>query len=185
LRHGEIVGLTLDSVDLGSGFLKVRNSLTMLDELKGPKTKAGNRDVPMPVKVQQSVKEWLDTYYVPNERRLVFRMPDGRECTRGNFHLNYWRPLLRRAGLFDKKEIIHFHALRHFAASPMIELGLPLTDVASLLGHEKFDMTLQVYAHPIVGGNRRREAFERMASAIVCGRDNNATTTSNALIYNA
>ena len=182
LRHGEIVGLTLASVDLESGFLKIRNSLTILDELKGPKTKAGNRDVPMPVKVQQCLKEWLDTYYVANERHLVFRMPDGSEITRANFHLNYWRPLLRRAGLFDKKEVIHFHALRHFAASLMIELGLPLTDVASLLGHEKFDMTLQVYAHPIVGGNRRREAFERISSAIVSGRDKGTTMASNLLM---
>ena len=65
----------------------------------------------------------------------------------------------------------------------MIELGLPLTDVTSLLGHEKFDMTLQVYAHPIVGGNRRREAFERISSAIVSGRDKDATYAFNSLIH--
>ena len=45
----------------------------------------------------------------------------------------------------------------------MIENGLPLTDVAALLGHSKFDLTLQVYAHAIVPGHRRLAALDRMA----------------------
>ncbi|WP_414711866.1 tyrosine-type recombinase/integrase [Sphingomonas sp. CFBP9021] len=56
----------------------------------------------------------------------------------------------------------HFHSLRHFAASMMISHNLPLTDVASMMGHSKFDMTLQVYAHPIVGGTRRADIIERI-----------------------
>lgn len=168
LRHGEICGLTRESIDFEGGFLRVRHSLTILDEHKGPKTKAGNRDVPMPAIVAQFLQEWLERWYVENDRRLVFRMKNGNPITRANFHLNYWGPLLERAGLPHKSpERLHFHALRHFAASMMIEMGLPLMDVASLLGHEKFDMTLQVYAHPIVGGNRRREAVDRISDALM------------------
>lgn len=63
--------------------------------------------------------------------------------------------------------MFHFHTLRHFAASLMIEPGLPLTEVASLMGHSKFDMTLQVYAHPIVGGQRRHDTIERMATTMI------------------
>lgn len=48
----------------------------------------------------------------------------------------------------------------------MVHLGIPLTDVASVLGHEKFDMTLQVYAHSIAGGNQRRDFFDRVTSAL-------------------
>ena len=59
-----------------------------------------------------------------------------------------WQGLLKHAGLPS----FHFHALRHFCASWMIENRMPLTDVASLLGHANFDMTLHVYAHPAVGG---------------------------------
>ena len=61
---------------------------------------------------------------------------------------------------------MHFHALRHFAASMMVDHGLPLTEVALLLGHSTFDMTLQVYAHPIAGGNRRSEAMQKIAAAL-------------------
>jgi integrase len=76
--------------------------------------------------------------------------------------------LLAHAGLIRKGDNLHFRALRHFAASCMIENGWPLMDVASLLGHSKFDMTLRVYAHPIVGGgNQRSEAMERMAAKLL------------------
>ncbi|GLK67020.1 tyrosine-type recombinase/integrase [Hansschlegelia plantiphila] len=177
LRMGEIWGLTVGCVDMERGVLKIRHSLTQLDQLKGPKTKAGNRDIPMPRRVQETVAEWCRRFYVTNERGLIFRMPGGSMVTPRNFRSNYWVPLLQRAGLHDAADTMHFHALRHFAASLMIELGLPLTDVASLLGHEKFDMTLQVYAHPIVGGNRRHEAFERIASALAAPAENDVDAT--------
>jgi integrase len=185
LRMGEIFGLTVESIDLKAGVLKVRHSLTQLDELKGPKTAAGNRDVPIPMRVQETLQAWLQAYYVPNPRRLVFRMSCGKMVTPSNFRTRYWVPLLKRAGLHDDPtDAMHFHALRHFAASLMIDLGLPLTDVASLMGHEKFDMTLQVYAHPIVGGNRRRDAFERISAAITAGTvgDDNATFPPKSLV---
>lgn len=185
LRMGEIFGLTVESIDRKAGVLKIRHSLTQLDELKGPKTAAGNRDVPMPLRVQETLEAWLNLYYVANPRRLIFRMSCGKMVTPTNFRNNYWVPLLKRAGLHnDPANTMHFHALRHFAASLMIDLGLPLTDVASLMGHEKFDMTLQVYAHPIVGGNRRREAFERISAAITAGcvGDDNAIIAPKSLV---
>ena len=69
--------------------------------------------------------------------------------------------------LKDGEGAYHFHALRHFAASAMIESGLPMLDVVSLLGHAKFDMTLQVYAHLIIGGSRRHEAIDGMARMLI------------------
>lgn len=166
LRKGEIAGLTVEALDFEKRFIRVRHSLTDWDELKGPKTKAGIRDVPMPLHVAQILREWLDTYFVPNPRNLIFRSEKGaRPLNHGNFICHSWWPLLRRAGLdkCPKEGWHHFHALRHFASSHMIDSHLPLTDVAALLGHEKFDMTLQVYAHPIVPGHKRLEIMDRMA----------------------
>ncbi len=75
---------------------------------------------------------------------------------------------LTRTGLAPEpgKPWHHFHALRQFAGTMMVDNGLPVTDVASLLGHAKFDTTLQVYAHPIAGGHRRHEALERMTAQL-------------------
>ena len=149
LRRGEIMGLTLDHIDLDTGVFRIRHSLTAWDELKGPKTMAGNRDVPVPAVVCDMIRAWLARYYVENDRRLIFRSATGGLIAVADFQHRYWA-LLKRAGLHSNEDQFHFHALRHFAASWMIHHGLPLTDVASLLGHSKFDMTLQVYALSLI-----------------------------------
>lgn len=166
LRLGEILGLTVENIDMTARVIKVRHNLTVWDELKGPKTPAGIRDVPLPTHIKNALTEWLARYYIDNDRGLVFRTVEGKPIQHSIFNLSNWCGLLKRAGLFQKDDVFHFHALRHFAASWMIENGLPITDVASLLGHEKFDMTLQVYAHPVVRGHRRHEVLEQMVNAM-------------------
>lgn len=168
LRFGEIMGLTGASLDFDHGVIRVRHNLTQWDLLKDPKTSSGRRDVPMPTHIAQMLRAWLRRHYVENERSLVFRTPSGAKISSGNFKEHAWVPLLKAADLYDEGgDQLHFHALRHFAASWMIEHGLALPDVASLMGHSKFDMTLQVYAHPIVGGHRRHEAFDRMSGSLL------------------
>ena len=168
LRWGEIQGLTTKNIDFDAGVILVRYSLTKWDTLKGPKTSSGVRDVPMPQRVACLIKRWMEQFYIDNDRDLIFRTRSGSAYYSSHFHIWNWRPLLKDAGLAATKDggFHHFHALRHFAASMMIEAGLSITDVASMMGHRKFDMTLQVYAHPIVGGNRRTDAVERIASTL-------------------
>lgn len=48
LRRGEIAGLQWHNVDFAKSVVRVRNSFSQYDGLKGPKTDAGERDVPMP-----------------------------------------------------------------------------------------------------------------------------------------
>lgn len=165
LRLGEILGLTRRHINFDAGIIEVRHSLTEYGELKGPKTRAGVRDVPMPRHVAAMLKEWLRAGYVENERSLVFLTPTGRFITSPSFNTSYWGPLLKRAGL-DGGDRFHFHALRHFASSWWIANGYPLPDVASIMGHSKFDLTLQVYAHPVIGGNRRGEMFQTMSDRL-------------------
>jgi integrase len=167
LRWGEIMGLTVSALDLDGRAVHVWHSLTEWDELKGPKTRAGIRDVPVPQHLTVMLSDWLDRHYIDNDRGLVFRTPSGKRISAANFHAEYWQPLLARAGLLRDTDNLHFHALRHFAASWMIQNALSLPEVASLLGHKKFDLTLQVYAHPISGGRQRSEAMDRMAASLL------------------
>jgi integrase len=164
LRHGEIMALQLEDVDWENSLIKVRHSLTRWQGLKGPKSRAGVRDIPAPPPVLSAIRLWLDSgFYVPNEANLVFRSKTGK----GIRYYAFWAPwktLLKEAGL---SEGLHFHALRHFAASNMIVHGIDLPDVASLMGHATFDMTLQVYTHAIVGGNRRSGLFDKMAASLL------------------
>ena len=68
----------------------------------------------------------------PEPHGLVLRTSDGGRLRSGNFSTQAWRPLLSRAKVLSDDKPYHFHALRHFAASWMIENGLPPTEVAAL-----------------------------------------------------
>lgn len=167
LRLGEINGLKPECVDFDKHLIRVRHSLTRVGELKGPKTKAGVRDVPMPTIVADALYEWLRRYYAPNKTGVFFTTRTGCPLHRIDIN-NRWRRLLRNAGLASGRSL-HFHALRHFAASWMIEHQLPLPDVARVLGHAKFDMTLQIYAHPVHSLSHHQPIFDRMAGAVMEG----------------
>ena len=167
LRRGEIEALTVSHVDLAARVIRVRHSMTKAGGLKGPKSKAGLRDVPMPAHVVAWVRDWLDRFHVANPTGFLFQSANGLPVRAASFNSQNWLPLLKAAGVELKGDVPHFHALRHFAASWMIENGLSITEVASLLGHAHVDMTLQVYAHPIAGGHKRVEAMDRMAASLL------------------
>ncbi len=169
LRIGEIRAITLPLLDLDAGVLRIRHSMEQGGALKGPKTPAGVRDYPIPEHLVSMLRVFISTYYVPNDKQLIFSTLYGRPLHTSNFHLQQWRPLLVRAGLAAsvRGEAIHFHALRHFNASWLVSTGMPLPDVASLLGHSKFDTTLQVYAHPIIGGTQRHHLVNKSARLLL------------------
>ncbi len=167
LRKGEIHALRLENLDLDRRCVKIRHNLTSDGELKAPKTRAGIRDVPIPAHVVDLLRTYVADHYIPNDQQFVF-LSDVIPKAWGNrmdvFTYQKWWPLLQRAGLFTEKNTLHFHALRHFCASWMVGNGVPVTDVAKILGHAKFDMTLQTYAHPLMSVERQLEAVDRMAS---------------------
>ena len=164
LRFGEIAALTPDRIDFNAGLIRVRASMTRHGEVKGPKTRAGNRDVPMPSHVALVVQEWIKTYYLPGKDLPLLHGERGREFNPFNFNKR-WKALLDYAGLTSSatEGYHHFHALRHFAGSLMIENGCSVVEVSNILGHKHFDMTLQVYVHTLASGSQRVDAAQRMA----------------------
>ena len=168
LRWGEIFGLTLPFVDLENGWIRVRHSLDGFGNLQSPKTKAGNRDVFLPDHLRAMLASYINRFPPTNERLLVFTAHGAQHHVRAaSFHRAHWRPLLRRAGLGDEADPIHFHALRHFAASWMIENGWALPDVAQALGHANVNITLQVYAHVIKSRTQSADAVRLAATKLL------------------
>lgn len=55
LRPGEVMGLQWENVDFAGGLVRVRHSFSPHDGLKGPKTDAGYRDVPMAPPVREAI----------------------------------------------------------------------------------------------------------------------------------
>jgi integrase len=174
LRRGEIGGLSIHHVDFDDRVIEVRSNLTEHRELKGPKTRAGIRDVPMPAHIVDMLRRWKETYYIDNPDGLLFASRSG-----GRLQLNtlqpLWEKLLERAELAHEQRPFHFHALRHFYASMMIEAGTPLPDVAILLGHSTFDLTLQIYTHSVLKPAARHGFVERMIGRMAAPADTNAT----------
>jgi integrase len=168
LRKGEILALKRDSFDFDQGLVHVREALTQEDGLKGPKTRSGVRDVPLPPAAVKALEAWFPLC-TTDDRGLIFRTKNGTMLADSDFYKWTWHPLLRRAGLEPKggRGYLHFHALRHYAGSAWLAANVPITDVSSLLGHKNVAITMQVYSHTIVGGHHRGEMLHRVTAQVL------------------
>lgn len=68
--------------------------------------------------------------------------------------------------LRDRLELkhLHFHCLRHWCATTLINLGTPLPVVAQRLGHSSPAVTARIYAHVVAG--RSSEAAAAIGGAL-------------------
>jgi site-specific recombinase XerD len=57
--------------------------------------------------------------------------------------LDHFKRAIKKAGLPD----LHFHCLRHTAASIMLYNGVDIKTVQEILGHEDIQTTLDIYTH--------------------------------------
>lgn len=159
LRISEMAGLTVDRVDF------LRRQVTVDRQLVGthlrqpvfgpPKTKAGNRVIPVPQDVIDEIAAHLAAW--PSES-VVFRTAHGMPWTRRTLaeELRRWRRHAARADVErassegrDPYELerLTFKSLRHYYASGLINAGLSPTAVAARLGHADASITLRVYSH--------------------------------------
>ncbi|MBD5656446.1 MAG: tyrosine-type recombinase/integrase [Candidatus Eremiobacteraeota bacterium] len=77
------------------------------------------------------------------EREFVFPAQNGEPIRRQNFLRRDFYPPLERATLLR----IHFHHLRHTAATRLAAAGTPVVQVAQLLGHVDPTITFRTYQH--------------------------------------
>jgi integrase len=150
LRRGELVNLRWADLDLDSRMLTVRNRGDF-------KTKSGHeRRVPL-------VSDALEVV----ERRAAEELDDGFVFTGASgdgldpeYVSRRFRHFRKLAKLPDG---VHFHTLRHTAASWLVMRGVPLPIVQSILGHSDIAVT-QRYAHlaPAVVRNEMERAFREI-----------------------
>lgn len=151
LRLGEIRGLKWEHVDLENHVLRVRHGMDIWGNLDDPKSRAGVRDVPMPPVMVQEMRLWAMQCGRPSAG-LVF-LGQTKSWVHESAVEVGWRRLLNRAlkgcddGPIPAKQGFHFHALRHFYASLLIEAGLPPKRVQYLMGHSSITITFDRYGH--------------------------------------
>jgi integrase len=168
LRLGEITALRWDDVDLEAGRLSVVRAGQWIAGQwveTEPKSKAGRRVVFVGelgirlLKRQKAVvaRRKLQAGPAWQEHGLVFPRTDGRPLSPDRVSAAM-RRLCKAAGI----PRLHFHGLRHGAASLALLAGIPLPDVSQRLGHADVAITARTYSHAISDGRRVAEAIERV-----------------------
>ena len=145
LRVSELVGLSVNSVQLDAGYVVARG--------KGDK----ERLVPLGRRAVAEVRAWLGRGRPALLRgrgsRALFVGPRGTALTRQGV----WKLLRRHALAAGIKKRLSPHKLRHSFATHLVERGADLRVVQAMLGHADL-ATTQIYTH--VDGRRLRAVYD-------------------------
>lgn len=154
-------------MDLNKGELHVRQRADRFNNIGSPKTAAGERTVPPPPMVVNTLREWkLKCPKKDGRLWLVFPNGEGNVEWHTNLVLRGLQPTLIKAGvtararntkappLLDKdgRPVIEAkytgrHALRHFYASWCASVGLSMKVVQTRMGHSNIAVTMDTYTH--------------------------------------
>ena len=144
LRRGELLGLLWDDINFNTGELKVTKQVKFEEgklQIKPPKTKAAERTIILPPQLIAVLKE----YKTRVRSRWLFPSPYKHEDVPRD-------PCACRkklAQILERAECKHvpFHALRHTFATQALRYGMDVKTLASTIGHESVETTLNVYSH--------------------------------------
>src|SRR5829696_9711291 len=171
LRKGELLGLKWDDVDLKTGTLRVRRTLSETRSghvFERPKNGKG-RSIKLTQAASEALKGHLerqleeisgrgDAY---QDQGLIFPSRKGTSMNARNLTARSFKPILKRAGLPD----IRLHDLRHTCATLMLWEGVHIKLVQELLGHATISITLDTYRYLLPGmGDEAAGAMERIFS---------------------
>ena len=152
MRMSEILGLRWEKIDFEKKTIcvcaaKVRDIDNNI-VLKGTKSTAGERMIKMLPAVETALRRAREA--VPGSEFVT-------DLKSNNIYDRYQKTLKTVCG-----KHYTFHELRHYAASVMIMLGIPVKYIADYLGHETEDMVNRVYGH--IMADKKDEMFDRLAS---------------------
>lgn len=164
-RWGEATALTVGDVDPFAGTVRIRRAWKG-DGANGfvlgaPKSRRSRRTIDLDPTTMDVLLPYL-AGRSPDE--LLFTTSRGKPIRAANFSHRVWLPAVRRAqekGLPFRPRI---HDLRHTCASWLISGGVSPLMVSQQLGHESFQITLDLYSHVMPRDQDRATAV--MAAAL-------------------
>lgn len=160
LRKGELSALTWDNVDFNKGFLHIKKAVTRDTDnhliIGKTKNVYSVRDVPIGKRTIEVLKKWrLEQrhelrYFNINSLKpgqLVFTSQHGGILSPSK--PGKWLKVIEEA--YDLPLYVTPHGLRHTYTSLLIENGVPVNKVATVLGHKDASITIKVYndLHPV------------------------------------
>ena len=141
LRRGEVVGLQWKDVDFEKGTLSITKQIRYVKGklvIAPPKTKASERTIILPPPILEMLAEYQNTvnsvwlFPSPVKDEDVPRDPSA--CRKALARI------LKRA----ECEHVPFHAMRHTFASNAFHYGMDVKTLASTIGHESVETTVNV-----------------------------------------
>jgi integrase len=138
MRLGELLTLTWGSVDLANRQLTVEPEKTKTSR---------SRTISLSAWLEEHLRQLLGSDGKADPTARVFRTPADEAYT-------HWQVRKRLDAAIDgctvippeKKPKVSMHVMRHTAASLMVAAGVPIFDVAKILGHSTIAVTMR-YAH--------------------------------------
>ncbi len=154
MRRGELLALRWSAVDLNRRIAIVLATVDYIPKYgyveTEPKTKAGKRPISLPPFLIDMLKDHKENQ--EERRKKVGETWENRDLVFPDLHGGYFNPrylektfnkIIKTAGLPN----IHFHDLRHSAASILLSMGINIKIIQELLGHSNISITLDTYSH--------------------------------------
>ncbi len=156
MRRGELCGLNWSDIDLNNCLININKSVLYSSDRgvyeETTKTKSSNRIISIPFDMVKLLK-----FYQTEQTKRRLLMGDmwinsGKVFTSENGNIinpeifsTWFKKFIQRHNLPD----IHFHNLRHTAATLLIAEGVDIATVSKRLGHADRTTTLNIYTHAI------------------------------------
>jgi integrase len=163
MRRGEVLGLRWSDIDFNTGHLTVRHALAVdIDGTVTAKTPKNGSDRRVEIGAEtvallkkhqtEQAKDALRCGQRHDDNWVFPQSPGDTEPMRPDFITQAFSAVRNRLGYRH----IHFHSLRHYHISRLIEAGFDIVTVAERVGHNPDGrMTLGVYAHPSTERSRQ------------------------------
>lgn len=156
MRLGEICALKEEDVDWARGTITVRRTAQRVARLQGgtnllidaPKSLHSRRVLPVPAFI-------LDLLRAQCAQRTGYLFALSRPAEPRTIQRRFTR-MVHMLGI----EGVHFHTLRHSFATRLMELGVDVKTISTLLGHSSAQTTLDFYAHSCM--DAQRDALARL-----------------------
>ncbi len=181
LRLGEIVALKWENIDLKEGKIDVKLNAAIVSKdnqneegvlqseviIQTPKTKKSIRTLYIEESLisllkalrTDQLKKHMECGDAFENSGFVFTNDYGRMIHPRTVQ-DHFKRTIKKAGLPN----LHFHSLRHTAATLMLYNGVDVRTVQEILGHEDIQTTLGIYTH--VMEDMKREAQKTIYSSI-------------------
>ena len=150
-RVGELLALRWEDINFSKREIHIHaTKLRDSQSFNEPKTKAGNRYVPIiNDKLLAKLKEYRKKGSIIKMQGFIFEDSSGGAMEYRRI-VNYWNHICKLTGI--EKNV---HTFRHTFATYLLEKGIPVAEVSRILGHSSPAITFKMYTHAVPGYNQK------------------------------